>query len=268
MNAERKKSPTRPVVLIISGHDPSGGAGACADIQAVSALACHPAPVLTSLTIQDTQNAHDILALDAEFVARQIDVVVADMRIAAVKIGLLANAEIARAVADALTALDDVPVVLDPVLVAAGGATLADSDLVPVLMDAMLSQATVVTPNAAELMAMSGSNDPDTGARRLLDAGARHVLVKGADLDTTEVCNRLYGIGGLISKTEWPRLPHHYHGSGCTLASAIAALLASGVGLEEASDRSQSLVWNWLATGYRPGKGQHVPWRQATPLDV
>lgn len=269
MKAGTKKQATSPpVVLLISGNDPSGGAGVCADIQAVSALGCHPAPVITSLTIQDTCNAHEVRALDAAFVARQIDVIVKDIPVAAVKIGLLANAGIAIAVAEALDDMDDVPVVLDPVLIAAGGANLAEAGLAEAISKTLFAKATVITPNPRELAALSGTQEPDAGARRLIELGARHVLSTGADLDTAEVSNRLYGAEGLIATHDWPRLPGEYHGSGCTLASAIAALLARGTSLTEASAGAQAMVWDWLAAGFQPGRGQRLPLRHEPNRDA
>ena len=134
---------TPPVVLVIAGNDPSGGAGLAADIQAVTALAAHPAPVVTSITVQDTRNVHHVQPVSAELVAEQARVVLADLPVRAIKIGLLASAEIGAAVAELLTAHVGIPVVLDPVLVASGGGRLAEAALTEVLLTRLLPLTTV-----------------------------------------------------------------------------------------------------------------------------
>ncbi|HKT31427.1 MAG TPA: bifunctional hydroxymethylpyrimidine kinase/phosphomethylpyrimidine kinase, partial [Gammaproteobacteria bacterium] len=154
------------MVLVIAGNDPSGGAGLAADTQAITALGAHPAPVVTALTVQDTVNAYRIEAESAQLVVAQAETVLKDMPVAAIKLGLLATAETGRAVAQLLRAHPGIPVVLDPVLVAAGGAALAEDALVAVYLDALLRLATVATPNAAESRRL---------APRAADAAARAV---------------------------------------------------------------------------------------------
>jgi len=262
------------VVMIIAGNDPSGGAGITADIQAVSALGGHPAPVVTALTVQDTRNAYRVEPAAAELVAEQARVVLADLPVRAIKIGLLATADIAGAVADLLQEHPHVPVILDPVLVAAGGATLAEDALTAVLLDRLLSATTILTPNALEIRRLAGaarrntgSGDRDDLARALLDYGCRYVLAKGADEDTPGVENVLYGNDGLTEVFRWRRLPGQYHGSGCTLAAAIAALVARGRPVPAAVAEAQRYTWHALKNAYKPGTGQYVPRRLAAPQD-
>lgn len=253
---------TLPNVLVISGNDPSGGAGAAADIQAITALAAHPAPVITTLTVQDTHNASSVVAVSPQLVADQVAAVIADLEIAAIKIGLLGNAEIGLAVADVLEANSGIPVVLDPVLVAAGGAQLAEDSLLDVLLTRLLPLATVLTPNDSELRTLApGSGTDEERAARLVEMGARWVLAKGADADTPEVHNKLYNNGGEVEVFTWSRLPHSYHGSGCTLAAAIAALLAQGEDVIAAVTAAQRYTWEALRRGFQPGTGQFVPRR-------
>ena len=262
------------VVMIIAGNDPSGGAGIAADIQAVSALGGHPAPVVTALTVQDTRNAYRVEPAAAELVSEQARAVMADLPVRAIKIGLLANSEIADAVADLLQQHPHVPVVLDPVLVAAGGAKLAEDALTAVLLDRLLSATTILTPNALEIRRLAGearrdvrSGDRDDLARALLDYGCRYVLAKGADEDTPGVENVLYGNDGLTEVFRWRRLPGQYHGSGCTLAAAIAALIARGRPVPAAVAEAQRYTWQALQQAYKPGNGQYVPRRLAAPQD-
>lgn len=251
-----------PCVLIISGNDPSGGAGMAADLQAVSALGAHPAPVITSLTVQDTTNAYRVDAVDAGLVAEQARAVLADLDVAAIKIGLLASAEVGHAVADVLEDHPSPPVVLDPVLVAAGGAQLAERELEALMLDRLFPLASLVTPNALELRRLGGeSGDRAARARNLLDRGADWVLAKGADEDTAGVENVLFGPGEFVELSRWRRLPGDYHGSGCTLAAAISALLAAGAAMQRAVADGQKYTYECLMHAYRPGRGQFVPRR-------
>lgn len=262
-----------PVVLVIAGNDPSGGAGLTADIQAVSALGGHPAPVVSSLTVQDTRNAYEVEACDADLVFRQASRVFEDMPVAAVKIGLLANADIAQSVAQLLSTRSQLPVVLDPVLVAAGGARLAARDLKQAIIDSVCPRVTIITPNASEIRELAGTDrehhDNRARAQKLLTYGCDYVLVKAADevdydpdqVSPDQVTNVLYGQDGSAHENSWPRLPHSYHGSGCTLASALATFLARGMTAVEASEQAQKYTHECLSRGFRPGAGQHVPMR-------
>lgn len=251
-----------PVVLVIAGNDPSGGAGLAADIQAITAAGAHPAPVVAALTVQDSHDVSSVRAIPAAEVVAQAQAVLADLPVKAVKLGLLAGAEVGRAVAGLLARHPAIPVVLDPVLAASGGGQLAEDALLEVYRDALFPLTTLVTPNAAESRRFApGAVDPAARAKALLFAGARHVLVKGADEETPEVHNHLFGPDGLHREFAWPRLPGRFHGSGCTLASAIAARLALGQGMEEAVEAGQLYTWVSLERGWRPGRGQHFPYR-------
>jgi hydroxymethylpyrimidine/phosphomethylpyrimidine kinase len=254
-----------PTVLVIAGNDPSGGAGIAADIQAITAAGAHPAPVITALTVQDTVNASRVEPASAELVAAQAAAVLEDIPVRAVKIGLLATADIARAVADLLALQPHIPVVLDPVLVAAGGAALAEEALVDVILRQLCPLTTLLTPNALEIRRLAPGRDDIPGrADALLQAGCDWVLAKGgdeADEGRGEVCNTLYG-GGSARTFRWPRLEGSFHGSGCTLASACAARIALGDPVEQAVERAQGLVHGWLEQAFRPGRGQLVPLRR------
>lgn len=254
-----------PVVLVIAGNDPSGGAGICADTQAITALGAHPAPVLSSLTVQDTANAHAVEAMAANFVGAQARAVLADLPVAAIKLGLLGTAEIGREVAALLAEHPEIPVVTDPVLVAAGGAELAEKELIGTYLDELLPRTTVLTPNALEIRSLA-PNAENTEARvaALLERGCRYVLAKGGDEDTPDVRNSLYSPEGLAGRYDSERLPGEYHGSGCTLASAIAAGLAKGLTPELAVGEAQAFTFNALRRGWKPGSkpgAQFIPFR-------
>jgi hydroxymethylpyrimidine/phosphomethylpyrimidine kinase len=254
-----------PTVLIVAGNDPSGGAGIAADLQAITAAGAHPAPVITALTVQDTVNARAVEPVDPAFVAAQMEAVLGDLEVAAVKIGLLATAAIATAVAEVLQRYPAIPVVLDPVLVAAGGARLAEEALAGVILARLCPLTTLLTPNALEIRRLAPDfSDTASRAAALRAAGCRYVLAKGgdeADAGGREVLNTLYGPDEPRT-LRWPRLEGSFHGSGCTLASACAARIALGDRVEDAVARAQSLTHAWLERAFRPGRGQLVPLRR------
>jgi hydroxymethylpyrimidine/phosphomethylpyrimidine kinase len=253
-----------PTVLVVAGNDPSGGAGIAADLQAITAAGAHPAPVITALTVQDTVNASAVEPVSPGLVAAQMEAVLADIPVAAVKIGLLATAAIAEAVAAVLARHPGLPVVLDPVLVAAGGARLAEEALVGVVLERLCPLTTLLTPNAHEIRRLApGLGDTAARAAALRRAGCRFVLAKGgdeADAGGNEVLNTLYGPGA-PRLFRWPRLEGSFHGSGCTLASACAARIACGEPVEAAVAEAQALTHGWLERAFQPGRGQRVPLR-------
>lgn len=249
-----------PVVLCLAGHDPTGGAGLQADIEILRRLGCHPATVVTSLTAQDTWNVRRVYPQAPEDFLEQARLVIADLPVAVIKIGLLGSAGIADAVAEVLDAAAGLPVVLDPILAAGGGHPLAGAALLQALRGRLIPQATVVTPNTPEARRLTGAESPDECAAALLAMGCRNVLLTGAHEDGETVVNRWYGEQGRVDK-HWPRLPGTYHGSGCTLASALAGALASGLPMAEAVDQAQRLTWESLRAGYALGRGQWLPRR-------
>jgi hydroxymethylpyrimidine/phosphomethylpyrimidine kinase len=252
-----------PVVLLIGGNDPSGGAGLSADIQTVTALGAHPAPVVAALTAQDTLDVSQMLTLEPAFVVAQARQILADMPVAAIKLGLLASADVGNALADLLGEYRGLPLVVDPVLAAGGGKQLAESALLEVYRQRIFPLATLITPNATESYRLAPSTqDLQACATALLATGAAHVLITGADAADTEVHNVLYGSDGSREDFVWIKLPGTYHGSGCTLASAIAALLARGEPLRMAVHTAQQYTWDSLNEGWQLGSGQLIPNRQ------
>lgn len=251
----------RPSVLCIGGHDPTGGAGIQADIETVSALGARALTLVTALTAQSTRNVEAVTPTAAHDFSRQFDTLIADIAPDAVKIGLIGNPRQAALITEHLRS-NEGPVVLDPVLAAGGGFAFAGDEVTTAIRRDLLPLATLVTPNRAEARRLSGRQDPDDAARSLLDAGAAAVLVTGADeADGASVSNRLYTADGPPVDYAWPRLPHTYHGSGCTLASACATLLAQGRPLPDAVAAAQDFVWQALKAADRPGHGQHLPRR-------
>lgn len=250
-----------PNVLVIAGHDPSGGAGIQADIEAIAAQRAHAATVPTLLTCQDTHNVHDALPVDGGFLRACIDRLLADMTFDAIKIGVVANADQVHIIRDTARRLAPAPLVVDPVLKAAGGGRLADDPVAQALRQDLFDQATVITPNADEARQLCDgeSSIDDCGAR--LAALTRHVLITGGDEPSHEVSNTLYTANQTPRSWRWPRLANRYHGSGCTMASTLAARLAHGDSPITAVENAQRMTWNALDSGLAVGSGQLIPRR-------
>jgi hydroxymethylpyrimidine/phosphomethylpyrimidine kinase len=250
-----------PLVLAFAASDPTGGAGIQADILTLAARGCHPLSVVTGLTVQDTRGVRQMRAVDADLVSAQARALLEELRVAAFKLGVLASAANAGAIARILGEHPDVPVVVDPVLASGRGDALADDNLLAALRADILPRATVLTPNSLEARRLAGLEDLAACPARLIEMGCRHVLVTGTHEDTPEVENVLYGAAGVLRTDRWPRLSGSYHGSGCTLASALAAALAHGKPIGEAAHDAQAYTWKTLDNGFRPGDGQSIPRR-------
>src|SRR5262249_19105480 len=223
-----------PIVLTFAGSDPTGGAGLQADLLTLASMGCHPLSVVTALTVQDTHGVASVDAVDAARVRMQAERVLGDTRVAAIKLGLLGSAANVRAVAAILAEHAEIPVVLDPVLASGRGDALATEDAIAALRELIVPQATVVTPNSIEARRLASASTLAQSAQRLVERGAEYVLVTGTHEPGDDVVNTLYDQGGVVREDRWPRLPGSYHGSGCTLASAIAAALANRLAVPQA----------------------------------
>lgn len=253
------EAPLRPVVLSIAGHDPTGGAGIQADIEAIASQGCHAATVVTALTVQDTRDVQAVIPIAPASIAEQCRTLMADLVIRAIKLGLIPSVEIAQTVAALLDELPGVPVVLDPVLASGAGTPLSDQALRRSLRESLLPRTTLLTPNSREARQLAEQEDLDDCGRTLLALGCAAVLITGAHESGPRVVNRLYLPDGRIDSVDWERLPGSYHGSGCTLAASIAALLARGLELGQAVHQAQGYTWNSLRHAFQPGRGQALP---------
>jgi len=247
--------PSAPaLVLSFAATDPTGGAGLQADLLTLAALGCHPLSVVTAVTVQDTQGVHRMQVLEAQLVAEQAQRLLDELPVAAFKIGVVGSAANAQAIAAVLARYPRLPVVLDPVLASGRGDPLADAAVLAALREHLLPRTTVLTPNTFEAHALGG-------VAACLARGCEYVLLTGTHAETTEVVNTLHGAGGMVREDRWPRLPGSYHGSGCTLAAALAARLALGDAVPQAARAAQEFTWRALERGFKPGSGQHLPWR-------
>jgi len=244
-----------PCVLVFAGLDPGGGAGLAADILAIAAQGAHALPVATALTCQDNNRVFEALPVDAGLVARQAAPLVAAFDIRAVKLGIPGNAANAAAIAAIIRALrarqPDLPVVLDPVLASGHGDALGPGSASAALSD-LLTLATIVLPNLPERDALGASN-------------MAQMLVTGGHAPGDTVINRWLQDGQVLREWHWPRLPASYHGSGCTLAAALAACLALGESMAIALEQAQAYTHTTLAQSFAVAPGQRIPRRLPQP---
>lgn len=256
-----------PRLLTIAGSDSGGGAGIQADLKTFAAHGCYGMSVIAAVTAQNTREVRAVLEVPPDMVAAQIDAVLEDIGADAVKIGMLASAEIIRTVAGRLRthlAGTNVPIVLDPVMVAKSGARLLREDAVEAIGTHLLPLATLVTPNVPELEALTGlpagNEEERLRAAEALAARGPAVLAKGGHAEGEEVVDLLFS-GGRLHRFTHPRL-HTYstHGTGCTLSSAIAARLAVGEDLPRAVEGAINYLQGAMAAAFPLGKGNgHGP---------
>jgi hydroxymethylpyrimidine/phosphomethylpyrimidine kinase len=273
-----------PAVLTFAATDPSGGAGIQADLLTLASMGCHPLTVVTAITVQDTSGVEGIMPIDADWVADQARAILEDIPVAAFKIGVLGSVENISAIAEIVSDYPEIPLILDPVLSSARGDEFANDEAISAIRDLLIPQCTIITPNTPELRRLALEDDEESSnietlALRLVEGGAEFVLVTGTHESTPDVINTLFYERGIVRSDTWHRLPGSYHGSGCTLASALAATIARGMDISEAVREAQDYTWQTLKFGFRPGMGQLIPDRMfwarddgteagVTPTDV
>ena len=257
-----------PIALTIAGSDSSGGAGIQADLKTFSAFGVYGASVLTALTAQNTRGVDGVSVIASDFVVAQLRSVLSDLDVRAAKTGMLANKEIVLAVADALAAHPDLPLVVDPVMVAASGDVLLEPHAVDAIKRRLFRRADLLTPNLPEAARLldateaSGKDEMVAQAKALTTFGCRAVLLKGGH-GTGECAVDVLVHANAVHLFESPRLDTpHTHGAGCTLSAAITALLASGAPLLAAVERAKRYVCCALKSGLSLGVG-----RGRGPLD-
>jgi len=258
-------APTPPLVLAFAASDPSSGAGIQADILTLASLGCHPLTAITALTVQDTVGVQSVHPVSAELLEQQARVILEDMPVAAFKIGLIGSIENVLAIAEIVADYPEIPLIFDPVLASGRGDDLSGEEIISAMCEMLLPQTTLLTPNAPEARRLAESDDDESEpsvevcAQRLIAMGAQYVLITGTHENTPQVVNILFGPEGEIRRDTWERLPGSYHGSGCTLASAIAGCIAGGASMEDAVRDAQDYTWQTLANGFRAGMGQFIP---------
>ena len=258
----------RPCVLVFAGLDPSGGAGVQADIEAINAMGAHALTTVTTLTVQDNDHVKAVHAVDATILREQVHVLCEKFQIAAIKIGITGSQANVAVMVETIKRLrqerTDVPVVLDPVLASGHGDALSRDDAMA-MMRPLQSLATLITPNLPEAMRLcDGEASLAAQAAHLLHI-TPNVLIKGGHGEGDEVINTWFSASH-EQTWRWPRLSGSFHGSGCTLASAIAACLATGLDMQQALSISQLWVQASLSNAYSIADGQRIPARTVLPV--
>ena len=244
-----------PIALTIAGSDSSGGAGIQADLKTFSAFGVYGASVLTALTAQNTQGVAAIEPVAVAFVVAQMEAVLSDLQVGAIKTGMLANAAIVGAVADRLRVDLGRPIVVDPVMVATSGHVLLEPDAVGALKRQLIPLAFLITPNLPEAARLLGASEAESEdeavaqAKALLRLGCGAVLLTGGHGSGEQAVDLLCDAAG-VERFARPKIDaRNTHGTGCTLSAALVALLARGVGLREAVGRAKAFVWQALHAG-------------------
>jgi hydroxymethylpyrimidine/phosphomethylpyrimidine kinase len=251
-------SPAPPVVLVLAGLDPSGGAGLAADIQTLAIQGCHAAPVATALTVQDSVGVQSVNAVDVALVEQQARAVINDLPIAAIKTGLLASVATIELAAQ-LARETGAPLIVDPVLASGGGVPMSDESLDRAYTQTLLPLCLLTTPNTLEAAALGRGDDVDSQASAILESGCKWVLVTGTHESGPDIVHRLYHGSGLQKTIRQPRLPGEFHGSGCTLAAACAAGVALGLPMETVVTKALAFTQAALQAAFTPGHGQSLP---------
>jgi hydroxymethylpyrimidine/phosphomethylpyrimidine kinase len=263
----------RPCVLVFAGHDPSGGAGIQADIEAIAAQGAHAIPIITALTVQDNNRVYAVHPVSAQILRAQFEAVIAQLPVASIKLGIIGSLENSQMIADCIRqikqAQPDIPVVVDTVLASGHGDALANQDALQVLAP-VLRCATLMTPNLPELrrlLADQVNEDDAYLAEMLCQRYGCDVLLKGGHASGDEVRNEWYrpATAPIVEVRRkawyWPRLQGEFHGSGCTLAAAIAGQFALGRQTEQALSLAQNYVQQSLRDAYMIAPGQFIPSR-------
>ncbi|MCS5589098.1 MAG: hydroxymethylpyrimidine/phosphomethylpyrimidine kinase [Candidatus Thioglobus sp.] len=246
-------------VLVFSGLDPCGGAGISADIEAINQFGVTPLPIVTTLTVQNTQSVKSTQAVDEKLIAEQFNHLKEDIDFSVVKIGLLSSDAQIQTIASLLKTCEAPIIVLDPIVSSSTDQQLLDVQALQSLKKALLPMVSVLTPNVAELKALSLLDDEQQAIESL---PCEWVLLTTTDTSKDKIEHRLYHQGQCVDRFIYTKLPGNYHGSGCTLSSAISALLASGVDVNIACKRALDYTYQSLLNAKSIGKMQYHPNRE------
>ncbi len=249
-----------PAILCLSGFDPSGGAGIQADIESIASMGGHAVPVITALTVQNTQNVSYFQPIETQLFTDQVSKLLEDVAVKAIKIGMVGSLNIIEAISEILKENPELPVIYDPVLAAGGGAKLTETGMLAAIQELLLPHTTILTPNSPEARLLSNENELNACGIKLMEQGCDAVLLTGTHEESEHVDNMWFYEGRHVETFSWDRLPNEYHGSGCTLASAIAALIAQGLDPFNAINEAQDYSWNTLKHAFKiSDKGQLIP---------
>ena len=254
-----------PNVMTFSATDATSGAGLQADVLTIASLRCNPLSIVTGVSVQDTIGVRGLTAINAELVNDQTRTILGDMEISAFKCGLLGSVENIRIIAEILEDYPEIPLIIDPVLASGRGDDLVNEEMMKAMLELLFPKSYLITPNSHEArrMVIEGNENfedlsIDLCAERLKLLGCKNILITGADENTEKVINTLYEKSGTVNPFHWDRLPEVYHGSGCTLASAVSAYLALGFNLKTAVEEAQ-IYLGILKKCFKAWKGTIYP---------
>ncbi len=257
--------PNAPSVLVLAGLDPCGGAGIVADIETLNQFGVVPLPIITTLTVQNTQSVARLSAVSSALIAEQLAHLMADIEIRVVKIGLLSDAQQIQTIAQFLAEHSPLKIILDPIIRATAGRQLLHTQALDAFHKNLLPLITILTPNVAELQALA----PEMSERQALKSlPCEWVLLTTTDVSEVNIKHRLYHRGALVKCFEYEKLAGNYHGSGCTLSSAISGLVARGATVEQACSRALDYTYQALLNAKRVGKMQFHPNRQTPNYEL
>jgi hydroxymethylpyrimidine/phosphomethylpyrimidine kinase len=257
-----------PKILTFAASDPTGGAGIQADLMTQTSLGCYPLCVLTAITCQDTSGVSDVLPIDPSIVEKQARLILNETKIDVIKCGVMASEENIKVISEIIKDYPDVPVVIDPILSSGRGDNLALGDSLQLMIRHLFPLAEIITPNvneAAKIISNKNISEIDEDllfiGKSLMDLGPKNALITAADyqVDKKTLTNTLFCQDGGIFNFDHERLPQSFHGSGCTLASAIAAYLAQGMSIHTAVEEAQKFTIDTLKNGLVNGNGQLIP---------
>jgi len=257
-----------PKILTFAASDPTGGAGIQADLMTQTSLGCYPLSVLTAITCQDTSGVSDVLPIDPSIVEKQAWLILNETKIDVIKCGVMASEENIKVISEIIKDYPDVPVVIDPILSSGRGDNLALGDSLQLMIRHLFPLAEIITPNvneAAKIISNKNISEIDEDllfiGKSLMDLGPKNVLITAADyqVDKKTLTNTLFCQDGGIFNFDHERLPQSFHGSGCTLASAVAAYLAQGMSIHTAVEEAQKFTIDALKNGLVNGHGQLIP---------
>lgn len=252
-----------PVVMSISSHDASGGAGISADIETLSSLGCHCTPIICKLSAQDTDSIKDSQLIETSLLIGQMRSILEDVNVDLIKVGDLASIANVEAVHTLLNDYPDIPVVLDPFFCSQEiGSQEADADLTSAICNLLFPQALITILSEQDAYHLTaGADSLSAYAHELMEFGSQYLLFTSTEekKSNSQVCNQLFSHRGLCQQYKWERLPHHFHGAGCTLSAALAGYLSHSFSLAESVQQAQQFTWKAMKKGRRIGMGQLIP---------
>lgn len=255
-----------PKVMTFSATDPTGGAGLQADVLTLASMYCHPISIATAISVQDTKGVESLMPLDSKQIKEQAITVLNDVSVSVFKLGLLGSLENIRAVADILNSYPDIPVVIDPIISSGRGDVLMNAEMKQEMIRLLFPKAYLITPNSIEarkFVCQENESIDDFSMKetvgRLFNLGCKNILITGGHEQSKDITNTLYLKNGEIVPFETERFFDEYHGSGCTLASAVAGFYAQGYSLREAVFEAVSFTSLALKNAFNIGEGQLIP---------